>query len=75
MVGGMQQGQHAAEAVSEQINPPGSGQLLDAPDGDVVVGVILQPVVGVALVGDSPVQQIHVEPGIQQPFDQAVARG
>jgi hypothetical protein len=40
--------------------------------GDVTIGVVLQCVVGVALVGFAPVEHPHVESGGEQVLDEAV---
>ena len=76
MVGGVEQRQDAAEAVAEQIDLFGAGNVAHALDrgGKVVVDVVLELVGCVAFVGHSPVQEVDVESGCEEPFDEAVAR-
>src|SRR4051794_27324878 len=76
MVGGVEQRQDAAEAVAEQIDLFGAGDAAHALDcgGGGGGGGVLDLVGCVAFVGHSPVQEVDVESGGEQPFDEAVAR-
>jgi hypothetical protein len=76
MARGVQQGQDAAVAVAEEVHglrARGLQRLLDRV-GQVAVGVVLEAVVRVALVGGQPVDQEDVEARGQQVLDERVAR-
>ena len=75
MGGGVEEGEHSAEAVAvhgDLADAAGPHDGVDRP-GHVIVDVGRQAVVGVEVVGNAPVEDVHVEAPAEHGLDQAVA--